>query len=159
MNINISSLAWFVLEMYIFVTSHDNSYSSPIIENESSHKASDTMLCDISSMSISYISKLNSNHNTNSASKTHICTHMRHPSYLCNETIRNSTRNGDTGSQNDIVREQYSSLPYPAVSEEDLFAEKNHYGGGLWNIPYKINRPIGLEQINHFLYNGGNAFK
>ena len=36
-------------------------------------------------------------------------------------------RYGETIAQNDIVRSQYSSLPYPAVPRPYLIAERVHY--------------------------------
>ena len=77
---------------------------------------------------------------------------------LSNENILDDARNGDTTSQIDIVRRQYSYLPFPAVKKGDLYDEKYYYDSDLGDMPYLINLPIALEQINHFLYNGGNDF-
>ena len=74
----------------------------------------------------------------------------------------------DTLSQNDVVRNQYSNLPYPAVTLKDLNAEKSYYDNKKWIVnvygelrvkPYWVTPGVTLEAINHFLYNGRNDFR
>ena len=74
----------------------------------------------------------------------------------------------DTLTQNDVVRNQYSNLPYPAVTLEDLDVEKSYYDDMRWplnaygklrNKPFRVTPGITLEAINHFLYNGRNDFR
>ena len=66
---------------------------------------------------------------------------------------------GDTTTQNDIVRNQYFSLPYPAVSRQDLIAEKLHYTNKKSHIPFLATFAFALESLNHFLYKGLNRFR
>ena len=74
----------------------------------------------------------------------------------------------DTFTQSDIVRNQYSLLPYPAVSHEDLTQEKSHYHSNVLPIiaygenrttPFNIDFGMTLEAINHFLFKGKNKFR
>ena len=74
----------------------------------------------------------------------------------------------DTLTQNDVVRNQYSNLPYPAVTLEDLDVEKSYYDDMRWplnaygklrNKPFRVTPGITLEAINHFLFNGRNDFR
>ena len=74
----------------------------------------------------------------------------------------------DTLTPSDIVRSQYSKLPYPAVKSHVLAQEKayyNYYGkrvmafGENRTIPFSISFGITLEAINHFLYEGKNNFR
>ena len=74
----------------------------------------------------------------------------------------------DTLTQNDVVRNQYSNLPYPAVTLEDLNIEKSYYDDMRWpvnaygklrNKPFRVIPGITLEAINHFLFNGRNDFR
>ena len=71
-------------------------------------------------------------------------------------------------TQSDIVRSQYSKLPYPAVKSYILSQEKAYYDyygkrvmafGENRTIPFNINFGITLEAINHFLYEGKNNFR
>ena len=70
----------------------------------------------------------------------------------------------DTLSEDDIVRSQYKSFPYPPVKEKLLFREERHYSNTtlqlnnktkLWGIFYSMH----LESLNHYLYKGRNHFK
>ena len=72
-----------------------------------------------------------------------------------------STECYDTLTQSDIVRSQYTSLPYPLVTNQQLQDEKMYYENTykIQKIPYKINYGITLEAINHFLYKGRNSFR
>ena len=74
----------------------------------------------------------------------------------------------DTLTQNDVVRNQYSNLPYPAVTLEDLNVEKTYYDDMRWpvnaygklrNKPFRVTVGVTLEAINHFLFNGRNDFR
>ena len=74
----------------------------------------------------------------------------------------------DTLTQSDVVRNQYSNLPYPAVTLEDLNAEKSYYDDMRWpvnaygklrNKPFRVTPGVTLEAINHFLFNGRNDFR
>ena len=74
----------------------------------------------------------------------------------------------DTLTQSDIVRSQYSKLPYPAVKSHILAQEKAYYDyygkrvmafGENRTIPFSISFGITLEAINHFLYEGKNNFR
>ena len=88
--------------------------------------------------------------------------------YHCSELIRVNEdelsrqefqRNGDTITQDDVVREQYTSLPYPEISQDEIIQTYNHYNGEFKHIPYM--RPVAenLESLNHFLYEGRNNFR
>ena len=74
----------------------------------------------------------------------------------------------DTFTQSDIVRNQYSLLPYPAVSLEDLALEKAHYHNNILPLvaygenrttPYNIDFGMSLDAINHFLFKGKYNFR
>ena len=101
----------------------------------------------------------NANHDETSNFRSNICGERQHQNVLLNKSNLNPTQSGDTNSQDDNVRNQYSSLPYPAVRKDHFLKEQNYYkNDSLRNIPYAIYPPIGLEYINHFLYNGVNDF-
>ena len=70
--------------------------------------------------------------------------------------------NSDTLTHDDAVRKHYTSLPYPAISHDDLKAEYNHYRrcrekGKI--IPYNPTSAIDLESLNHFLFHGKETFR
>ena len=74
----------------------------------------------------------------------------------------------DTLTQSDVVRNQYSTLPFPAVTLEDLNVEKAYYDNKQWpvraygeirNKPFRVTPGVTLEAINHFVYNGKNNFR
>ena len=69
------------------------------------------------------------------------------------------TRLSDTLTQYDIVRNQYSSLPYPAVSKRGLAVESQYYKNKQNTIPYKMIFAFTLESLNHYLYKGQNQFR
>ena len=78
------------------------------------------------------------------------------------DTIENMSKfenSWDTFTQDDIVKKQYSSLPYPEISQDEILMAHNHYEGEFKHIP--IRRPVAenLESLNHFLYKGENNFK
>ena len=74
----------------------------------------------------------------------------------------------DTFTQSDIVRNQYSLLPYPAVSLEGLAHEKAHYHSNILPLmaygenrttPYNIDFGMTLDAINNFLFKGEYNFR
>ena len=69
------------------------------------------------------------------------------------------TRFSDTLTQDDIVRNQYSFLPYPAVSKRELEAEWQYYRNKQNTTPYNIIFAFTLESLNHYLYKGQNTFR
>ena len=78
------------------------------------------------------------------------------------DTKENSTKfenSWDTFTQDDIVKKQYSSLPYPEIPLDEIVFTHNHYQSEFKHIP--IRRPVAenLESLNHFLYKGENNFK
>ena len=64
----------------------------------------------------------------------------------------------DTLTQDDIVRSQYLTLPYPAVSYQELEEERQHYIGKKKDTPFKTHFTFSLDSLNHYLYNGENQF-
>lgn len=87
-----------------------------------------------------------------------ICANNEKQNCLTHEYNWNATHTGDSIRQDHIVRNQYSSLPYPPVIKERLYKEKEYYRGSEGNKPYVINHPIVLENLNHFVFKGGNNF-
>ena len=88
--------------------------------------------------------------------------------YTCSESYDVLFRQYDTLTANDIVRNQYAELPYPAVSSEGLKSEKMYYDNKVWMVkaygemrsyPMRTNFGTTLEAINHFLFNGKNSFR
>ena len=67
----------------------------------------------------------------------------------------------ETLTKDDIVQNQYSLLPYPSVTEEDLADEKYYYEKlfSKRRKPYYYNYGITLEALNHFLFEGRNNFR
>jgi len=91
------------------------------------------------------------------------CTNMHiHNNETSNHDLE-TPEHYDTLTQSDIVRNQYMTLPYPAISQGKLKNEKTYYDKkyktGIRKIPYTINRSILLEALNHFLYKGRNTFR
>ena len=71
----------------------------------------------------------------------------------------NSFENGDTVTQNDIVRRQYELLPYPTVTKESIDALRKHYHNeDKHNDPLSRVPGSDLETINHYLFKGINYF-
>ena len=97
------------------------------------------------------------NRNQNSKFSQHSCTYIHHK----NEIISKYDSPGylDIISQNDIVQQQYLSLPYPAVRQSDILNEQMHYSSSKRNTPFDIFDAITLENINHFLYRGSRNFR
>ena len=65
----------------------------------------------------------------------------------------------DTLTQDDIVRNQYSALPYPAVSKRELAVEWQYYKNKQNITPYYMIFAFTLESLNHYLYKGQNKFR
>ena len=95
----------------------------------------------------------------------------QNPSPIKNTIIReipDQVEEYDTLTQSDIVRNQYSTLPYPAVSHKVLAQEKAHYDNNIWPVkaygkirpkPFSISFGVTLEAVNHFLFQGKNQFR
>ena len=64
----------------------------------------------------------------------------------------------DGMSEDDIVRGQYKSLPYPPVPEEELKQEEKFYTENSFRMYHKIH-VLDLESVNHYLYRGQNDFR
>ena len=65
----------------------------------------------------------------------------------------------DTLTQNDLVTQQYASLPYPPFGEKEMKKEEIHYQtNGKAELKMGF-RYITLENINHFLFSGSENFR
>ena len=66
-------------------------------------------------------------------------------------------------TQDDIVRKQYSLLPFPPVSKHDLAIENMYYSkrkiGNNLVKPFTAVTAFTLESLNHFLFAGRNNFR
>ena len=83
-----------------------------------------------------------------------------HQSYKTHQHGSNFYEILDTTSQDDVVKNQYSSLPYPPVSEHQMELEKIHYMSNYSKqYPFDMYAPITLENMNHFLFNGNSSFR
>ena len=87
------------------------------------------------------------------------CIDSYHQNDIINEYVSDSPGYLDTLSQDDIVRNQYLLLPYPAVTQHSLALEQNHYNSSKRNKPFNTYYSMALESINHFLYKGSNDFR
>ena len=79
-----------------------------------------------------------------------------------NHMMENNTKyfeNGDTITQNDAVRIQYGSLPYPPVTEKYMRDEEHHYNTAERGAPFYTMPSIKLDNLNNFLYQGSQAFR
>ena len=75
------------------------------------------------------------------------------------KNLPNLFENGDTLTQNDIVRRQYELLPYPTVTKESIDALRKHYHNeDKHNDPLSRVPGSDLETINHYLFKGRNTF-
>ena len=75
------------------------------------------------------------------------------------KNLPNLFENGDTLTQNDIVRRQYELLPYPTVTKESIDALRKHYHNeDKHNDPLSRVPGSDLETINHYLFKGKNDF-
>ena len=93
---------------------------------------------------------------------------LRTSRHDCKEQIESNYReennpefifNGDTITHDDIVRQQYNSLPYPAISKTEITNSQNHYNSEFRHIPYMRTVAENLESLNHFLFKGENNFE
>ena len=74
--------------------------------------------------------------------------------------IRSQINEGDSqDSEEDLVRKQYLSFPYPYVSTEHIQMEQNYYQTHKRNIPFVTYPSLDLDMVNHYLYQGENSFK
>ena len=103
----------------------------------------------------------------------HVWTNSKQNDHFCNSNIDipinnaktwkkhyNSYQNGDTITQNDIVRSQYELLPYPTVTKERIEALRKHYGDeNKRDNPFARVPGSDLETINHYLFKGTNNFR
>ena len=75
----------------------------------------------------------------------------------------NPHRYYDFLTQDDIVRKQYSLLPFPPVSKHDLAIENMYYSkrkiGNNLVKPFTAVTAFTLESLNHFLFAGRNNFR
>ena len=103
-----------------------------------------------------------------SKSKKHFCDLEAVQNDINNKNNIAAIETFDTLTQSDVVRKQYSTLPYPAVTPKDLNAEKTYYDDMRWpvnaygklrNKPYRVTPGVTLEAINHFLFSGRNDFR
>ena len=72
-----------------------------------------------------------------------------------------SPDDSDTLTQSDIVRNQYMTLPYPAVSHQQLEHEKIYYDSmyKTGERPFTTIQSFSFEALNHFLFKGRNNFR
>ena len=68
-------------------------------------------------------------------------------------------RRGDIIDHEDVVRKQYSSLPYPEVAQATLDKEYDHYNVYIKQYPYYTVPTLKLENLNQFLYEGKFHFR
>ena len=103
----------------------------------------------------------------------HLWTNSKQNDYFCNSNIgiptndaktrrkhSNLYQNGDTITQDDIVRSQYELLPYPIVTKERIEALRKHYDDeDKRDNPFARVPGSDLETINHYLFKGENNFR
>ena len=160
---NINSCIGFEVKIDPFARLHDISHQfnnihikfpNGIVFSHYSKCDGGTLFTELSSTA-----QFNNNHSNTTKFMSDICAGIQDQSSSSTKYTWSPTINGDTNSQDDIVRSQYSTLPYPAVNENDLRKEKSYYTNyRLRSRPYAIYRQIALENINHYLYNGTNEF-
>ena len=68
-------------------------------------------------------------------------------------------KRGDIIDHEDVVRKQYSSLPYPEVAQATLDKEYDHYNVYMKKYPYHTVPTLKLENLNQFLYDGKFQFR
>ena len=66
---------------------------------------------------------------------------------------------GDIIDHEDVVRKQYSSLPYPEVAQATLDREYDHYNVYMKQHPYYTVPTLKLGNLNRFLYEGKFDFR
>ena len=64
----------------------------------------------------------------------------------------------DTLNKDDIVRLQYSLLPYPPVTKGDLQDEKNHYDNNNGTGSFDTYPQMSLETLSRLLFKEKNSF-
>ena len=87
---------------------------------------------------------------------------MQSTTQLCAQrnNIRSKVNEGDSQDyEEDLVRKQYLSFPYPYVSTEHIQMEQDYYQTHKRNIPIVTYPSLDLDMVNHYLYQGGNSFK
>ena len=97
--------------------------------------------------------------NGSSEINQYTCTEIDHKHERYDNKHNNLFGGLDTITKEDIVRNQYLSFPYPAVTKEDIQIEKDYYNSTKRNTPFGIAREITLESINHYLYKGRNTYR
>ena len=65
----------------------------------------------------------------------------------------------DTSNDDDTVRMQYQSLPYPPVTTRYMRSWEMHYKDGGRNMPYTIHPELSLDILNHYLFRGACFFR
>ena len=65
----------------------------------------------------------------------------------------------DSVSTNDLVKKQYSILPYPTVGYDTIRREHMYYLSDNSNYPISSHYSLKLEYLNHYLYQGQNNFE
>ena len=73
--------------------------------------------------------------------------------------IESVDKRGDSIDHEDVVKKQYSSLPYPDVAQATLDREYEHYNVYMKQHPYYTVPTIKLENLNQFLYDGKFDFR
>ena len=68
--------------------------------------------------------------------------------------IQSVDKRGDSIDHEDVVKKQYSSLPYPYVAQATLDREYEHYKVYMKQHPYYTVPTLKLENLNQFLYDG-----
>ena len=148
----------FLFKVHALIKPHKVSSTYEYIQNKSFNETFGEHHQNENSAQFSYTNPLYFNQNDISVSKLTICANAQGNNNVINSNNLAISNNGDTVGQDDAIRTQYSLLPYPPVLEEDFLRQQSHYNSDLRNIPYIFYFQIALENINHFLYNGGNAF-
>ena len=65
----------------------------------------------------------------------------------------------DSISMEDLVKNQYMSLPYPVVSMEHIVMEQNHYLDPHRNDAFRKYPSIDVNNVNKFLFDGYHDFR
>ena len=73
--------------------------------------------------------------------------------------IESVDKRGDSIDHEDVVKKQYSSLPYPDVAQATLDREYDHYNVYMKQHPYYTVPTLKLGNLNHFLYEGKFDFR
>jgi hypothetical protein len=66
--------------------------------------------------------------------------------------------NGDTLAENDLVKKQYETLPYPPVTKNKLLREEEWYKKDKEG-PFPTAKSITLPKSNHYLHKGNENFQ